>query len=130
MHSRTRSGTRSGSRTLARVLTHRMIHWTRRRLTSGKMKNKMCQKNVTNNNEQQQQQTPLYIVIPAWTQLIVTLCDNNLVSNKQSIKRQKFVSVRNKRTTYAHFKVLLFTPRRDFEISWRGCESVKFQHHP
>jgi hypothetical protein len=54
---------------LARVLTHRTIHWTRRRLTSGKMKNKMCQKNVITTTT-----TTDATIIPVWTQLIVTLC--------------------------------------------------------
>jgi hypothetical protein len=30
-------------------------------------------------------------IIPAWTQLIVTLCYNNLVSNTETFRRSKFL---------------------------------------
>jgi hypothetical protein len=72
-------------------------HWTRRRWTSGKMKNKMCQKNVTNN---EQRTTTDATIIPAWTQLIVTLCYNNLVSNKYIYSYLSISRCRSRRSNF------------------------------
>jgi hypothetical protein len=49
------------------------------------MKNKMCQKNVTATTTTTTTTTTDATIIPAWTQLIVTLCYNNLVSNNQPV---------------------------------------------
>jgi hypothetical protein len=80
---------KTSAQALARVLTHRTIHARAHaphyRLDSTTLNfrdyppknenNKMCQINVTDGRTDA-------TIIPAWTQLIVTLCYNNLVSNK------------------------------------------------
>jgi hypothetical protein len=94
----------------------------------------MCQKNVTTTTTTT---TTDATIIPVWTQLIVTLCYNNLVSNNLVVLAEKFLleekckfSNSNKRRSAIYTIYFAVTDNRKISSFWTAQKKSNELVHP